>query len=241
MRARSRRRSWIGIAAITLGLGLGATTVAAAEIDNFFRVNQQVCTGGQPTPEQLTNLKAQGIRAVINLREAEEYDIAAEAAQARELDLLYVSIPVRTAAPQDEQVAAFLKATAAPNIFPAFIHCGSGNRVGAFWMIRRVLVDGWTAEKAEAEAKQIGLKSPNLREFALGYIHRHEKKTTPSARATFQNLLSVAKEIENPAAAEEESTDDADDTDPRFAALCEAQDSSASSVSSADFLLLLLQ
>src|SRR5512140_1391447 len=96
MRARSRRRSWLEISAITLCLGMAVAALAAAEIDHFFRVDQQVCTGGQPTPEQLTNLKAQGIRAIINLREAEEYDMAAEAAQAGELDLLYVSIPVRT-------------------------------------------------------------------------------------------------------------------------------------------------
>jgi hypothetical protein len=44
-------------------------------------------------------------------------------------------------------------------------------------MIRRVLVDGWTAEDAEKEARQIGMKSPNLKEFALEYIRAH-----PTAR-----------------------------------------------------------
>jgi hypothetical protein len=33
-----------------------------------------------------------------------------------------------------------------------------------------------TAEKAEAEAKQIGLKSPNLREFALDHIRRQQEE-----------------------------------------------------------------
>lgn len=94
---------------------------------------------------------------------------------AKHLGLLYVSIPVKTAAPKHKQAEAFLKATHDPHMFPLFIHCGSGNRVGAFWMIRRVLVDGWTPERAEDEAKQIGMKSPNLRDFALDYIHRHAK------------------------------------------------------------------
>ena len=31
---------------------------------------------------------------------------------------------------------------------PVFIHCGSANRVGAVWMIKRTLQDKWTAEKA---------------------------------------------------------------------------------------------
>jgi protein tyrosine phosphatase (PTP) superfamily phosphohydrolase (DUF442 family) len=139
-------------------------------------VNAQVWTGGQPTREQLATLKAEGVRGVLNLREPEEHNIEEEATLAKELRLRYISIPVKTAAPKDEQVAAFLKATNDPEVFPLFIHCGSGNRVGAFWMIRRVLVDGWAPERAEEEAKQTGMKSPNLRDFALDYVHRHAKK-----------------------------------------------------------------
>jgi len=165
---------------------LGAVLVTAAaawaaptssDIDNFFRVDAQVCTGGQPTREQLATLKAGGVRGIVNLREPEEHNIEEEAAAAKGLGLHYISIPVRTAAPKDEQVEAFLKATSDPTIFPLFIHCGSGNRVGAFWMIRRVLVDQWTPEKAEKEAKQIGLRSPNLLNFAHDYIHRHAKES----------------------------------------------------------------
>src|SRR3990170_4037228 len=37
-------------------------------IRNFLRVNEKICTGGQPTLEQLAELKAGGIRAVLNLR-----------------------------------------------------------------------------------------------------------------------------------------------------------------------------
>jgi hypothetical protein len=44
-------------------------------------------------------------------------------------------------------------------------------------MIRRVLVDQWTPEKAEKEAKQIGLRSPDLLNFAHDYIHRHAKES----------------------------------------------------------------
>ena len=37
-------------------------------ITNFLRINSEICTGGQPTPEQLSQLKAQGVTTVINLR-----------------------------------------------------------------------------------------------------------------------------------------------------------------------------
>ena len=59
---------------------------------------------------------------------------------------------------------------------PAFIHCASANRVGAFWMIRRVLVDGWTVNEADEEATRVGLHSAVLRQFARDYIERHAKK-----------------------------------------------------------------
>ena len=164
------------VGTVLFAVGAALAGPASSEIDKFFRVNEQVCTGAQPTRDQLASLKADGVRGIINLREPEEHNIEEEAALAKDLGLLYVSIPVKTAAPKDEQVDAFLKATHDPSIFPLFIHCGSGNRVGAFWMIRRVVVDGWTPERAEEEAKQIGMKSPNLRDFALDYIHRHAKK-----------------------------------------------------------------
>ncbi len=149
---------------------------AYPSILNFLRVNKQVCTGGQPTLEDLATLKAEGIKAVINLRQPSEYDAEAEAAKARQLGLRYFNIPVSVAAPKDAQADEFLKLTADPANRPAFIHCASANRVGAFWMIRRVLVDGWKMGDAEAEARKIGMHSPTLVEFARSYIARHQKK-----------------------------------------------------------------
>ena len=53
---------------------------------------------------------------------------------------------------------------------PTFIHCGSANRVGAMWLIKRVKVDGWSVEDATAEAEAIGLRSVALKAFALEYV-----------------------------------------------------------------------
>ena len=55
------------------------------------------------------------------------------------------------------------------------MHCTTANRVGAFWMIYRVLKDGWKVEDAEEEAKKVGMHSPGLRDFALEYIRKHQK------------------------------------------------------------------
>jgi uncharacterized protein (TIGR01244 family) len=145
-------------------------------IRNFLRVNEQFCTGGQPRLEHLQQLKEGGFKAIINLRPPAEHRAAEEEAKAKELGLKYFNIPVVFGDPKEEQATEFLKITDDPANRPAFIHCASAIRVGAFWMIRRVLRDGWTVEKAEEEAKKIGLtENPHLNEFARNYIERHRR------------------------------------------------------------------
>ena len=89
--------------------------------------------------------------------------VAAEAA-----GLKYIHIPFRE--PSAEIAETFLSAVGDPNNQPAFIHCGSANRVGAMWLIKRVKQDGYTVDNALVEAEAIGLSSAGLREFALDYV-----------------------------------------------------------------------
>jgi protein tyrosine phosphatase (PTP) superfamily phosphohydrolase (DUF442 family) len=157
-----------------------AMSVAAQQeippIRNFLRVNDQFCTGGQPRLEHLQQLKDDGVKAIINLRPPSEHRAAEEEARAKELGLKYFNIPFVFSEPKDEQATEFLKITDDPANRPAFIHCAGAIRVGAFWMIRRVLRDGWKVEAAEEEAKKIGLKeTPHLNEFARRYIEQHQK------------------------------------------------------------------
>ena len=170
------------VAALTLGVAASAEDT----IRNFLRLNEQVCTGGQPTLEELEKLKREGVRGILNLRRPTEkqtlvpggepipYDAAAEAAEAQRLGLQYFNIPVDGEAPTDAQVEDFLKITADEANRPLFIHCASANRVGGFWMIRRVLVDGWSVDEAEKEARRIGLRNPKTEAFARDYIARHK-------------------------------------------------------------------
>jgi len=146
-------------------------------IRNFLRVNDQFCTGGQPRLEHLEMLKKEGVKAIINLRQPSEHRAEEEAAKAKELGLRYFNIPVAFTDPKDEQVGEFLRITDDTQNRPAFIHCTAAKRVGAFWMIRRVLRDGFTVEAAEKEAEKVGLReSPHLNEFARKYIEKHQKK-----------------------------------------------------------------
>jgi protein tyrosine phosphatase (PTP) superfamily phosphohydrolase (DUF442 family) len=168
-----------GLVAVLL-LSLSSTLAAQQElppIRNFLRVDANFCTGGQPRLEHLEQLKAEGVKAVINLRQPSEHRADEEEGKARELGLRYFNIPVVFASPQDAQADEFLKLTDDPANRPAFIHCTAAIRVGAFWMIRRVVRDGWTIEAAEQEAEKVGLHhSPHLNAFARAYIARAKGK-----------------------------------------------------------------
>ena len=170
------------LAAVVAAALLFVTSAASAPqeappIRNFLRVNKEFCTGGQPRTEHLAKLKEEGVRAVINLRPPGEHRAEEERAEAERLGLRYFTIPVVYGEPKEEQATEFLRLTDDEANRPAFIHCAGAIRVGAFWMIRRVLRDGWTVEEAEKEAEKIGLReAPHLNEFARAYIEKHRKK-----------------------------------------------------------------
>src|SRR6478672_10097841 len=57
----------------------------------------------------------------------------------------------------------------------AGIHCAAGNRAGAMWMIKRLVVDHWDTDKAFTEATALGLTSPALKQFAIDYAQSHKR------------------------------------------------------------------
>jgi outer membrane protein assembly factor BamB/protein tyrosine phosphatase (PTP) superfamily phosphohydrolase (DUF442 family) len=175
----------IAISSLLLATAISAQQ-EAGPIRNFLRVNDQFCTGGQPRPEHLQRLKEEGVKAIINLRPPAEHRAAEEEAKAKELGLRYFNIPFVFGDPKDEQATEFLQITDDPANRPAFIHCTSAIRVGAFWMIRRVLRDGWSVEAAEEEAKKVGLReSPHLNEFARRYIEKYRQQPSSAQLPSF--------------------------------------------------------
>ena len=145
-------------------------------IANLSVRNHQVWTGGQPKPDHLLKLKEAGVRVIINLRLGSESDNAGarEAAQAEELGLNYFHLPVNYREPKSEDADEFLRITDEQlGNGPAFIHCSTGIRTSVFWMIRRILRDGWEFDRALAEANQSGLANQqHLIAFARDYIDR---------------------------------------------------------------------
>jgi uncharacterized protein (TIGR01244 family) len=156
---------------------LGAQKMERPGIVNYTKVDAVVACGGATETAALEGLKNDGFKAVINLRQPSEQgaNIEENTARAKALGLTYISLPLNGQAPDPKVVDAFLAAVANKANQPVFIHCGSASRVGAVWLVKRVLQDGWTVEKATEEAKMIGLRSEALEKFALQYIADHKK------------------------------------------------------------------
>ena len=145
-------------------------------IRNFLQVNPQFCTGGQPRPEHFAQLKAAGVRSVLNLRTPGEHRAEEEQAAVEKAGMKYFNSPVVYTAPTAQQVDEFLRLTDDAANRPMFIHCTAAIRVGAFWMIRRALRDGMTVDQALEDAKKVGLaNAPHLEEFARAYIASHTR------------------------------------------------------------------
>jgi len=172
-------RSFTTLLILTLAVSAAAqvTKQERPGIVNFSKVDAVVACGGATETSALDGLAKDGFKSVINLRLASEANanIELNAAHARSLGLNYIHVPFNAAQPEPKVLDQFLAAIANKANQPAYVHCGSANRVGAVWLVKRVVQDGWTIEKATEEAKLIGLRSEPLEKFALSYIAAHKK------------------------------------------------------------------
>ena len=146
-------------------------------ITNFAQVETTVACAGAVTPAAVAGIKKMGFASIINLRPSDEKDanIDAEAAAAKAAGINFIHLPLSGTMPDPAVADRFLKIIAEPGNQPAFIHCASGNRAAAMWLIKRVLIDKWDNDRALDEAGQLGSISPVMKTFALDYIQAHKK------------------------------------------------------------------
>jgi uncharacterized protein (TIGR01244 family) len=145
-------------------------------VTNFARLETTIACAGATTPQAVAGLKQMGYASIINLREASEAgaDIDAEAAAAKTAGITFIHLPLNTASPNPAVVDSFLKAVTDAKNQPAFVHCASGNRAAAMWMIKRMQIDKWDAERAGTEAAALGLTNGALKTFAIQYVETHK-------------------------------------------------------------------
>jgi len=165
------------VAGGAMAYGQNVTKETLPGVTNFAKLETTIACAGATTPQAVAGLKQMGYASIINLREATEAgaDIDAEAAAAKTAGINFIHLPFNTASPNPAVVDSFLKAVTDTKNQPAFVHCASGNRAAAMWMIKRMQLDKWDAERAGAEAAALGLTNGALKTFALNYVESHKQ------------------------------------------------------------------
>ena len=85
---------------------------------------------GQPSEEQLSALRAAGLRTVIDVRDPMEPRGFDEAEAGEALGLKYVNVPVVSGAVHDGTMDRLLAAMRDARGTPTLLHCNSANRTG---------------------------------------------------------------------------------------------------------------
>lgn len=160
------RDSFVDVGGGLIGLAgiLGMTypvTAYQAQVSPALSRGSRLGAGG------LDALAAQGFRGVVNL--CAENDADSGNAARLGMSSLRLAI-IDNTPPTQAQMKQFLDFVSDPAHQPAYVHCQAGKgRTGVAVACYRMAVDGWTAEKALAEAKKFGLGIPEQEDFILQF------------------------------------------------------------------------
>jgi tyrosine-protein phosphatase SIW14 len=141
---------------VLLLVALAACGTTPGSVPNFHPVAPGVFRGGQPTEQGFRELRALGVKTVINLR-SHHSDLPA----AEEAGLEVVDIPMKanieSDPPTDQDVERFFDVVLDPARRPVYFHCKHGkDRTGTMAAIYRIEVDGWSNERAAQEMLDLG-------------------------------------------------------------------------------------
>src|SRR3954467_10941239 len=153
-----------------------------AGVENFARVNPALYRGAQPTEEGLKQLKAMGVKTVIDFRSFHSTRKEVEAA-----GMTPVEIPLRadlgSVPPDDDSLKKFFAVVLDPARQPVYIHCAFGkDRTGTMAAVYRLEMDGWTGDEALEEMEAFGYHNiyRDLIQFVKTYKPRgYAKGTAP--------------------------------------------------------------
>lgn len=127
-----------------------------SEIYNFRALGEKLGTGGQPTAEQLREVREAGFEAVINLALAtSDNALADEGGIVSGLGMSYVHIPVDFKAPSARDFQTFCRMIDAFEGRPVFVHCAANMRVSVFLFLYRILRERKDRKAAESDLHAI--------------------------------------------------------------------------------------
>ncbi len=138
-------------------------------LPNLFKVTDDLYRGAQPTAEGFEELKAMGIKTVVNLRGRGDNDPVADTPG---LDYEHIAVEPFSSLDADE-VARFLRIVRDKARTPVFVHCHYGaDRTGALVAAYRIAVQDWTKDEALREMTRGGFGYHEAWKNLLIFIRR---------------------------------------------------------------------
>jgi protein tyrosine/serine phosphatase len=136
-------------------------------LTNFYEVTTNLYRGAQPSAQGMAELKAMGVKTVLNLRTFHS-DNRLVAGGEMKLARLHMK-PWHA---EDEDVVAFLKIASDTNNLPLFVHCQRGaDRTGMICAVYRIVYCGWTKEAAIQEMTEGGFHFNRNWQNLVNYIN----------------------------------------------------------------------
>ena len=172
---RNRLAAALVVAAFAVPAFAQVKKVDVQGVQNFNQIDAVFACGGATDATGVANLKKQGFASIISFRLPTEQGVTEEEAAIKTTGIKYVHLPLNGAMPDPKVADEFLAAVSDKSNQPAYIHCGGGGRAAAMWMIKRLVVDHWDADRAAQEAKALGMTSATLQQFAVNYAQTHKR------------------------------------------------------------------
>lgn len=137
-------------------------TVAVGAAPNSSAFASRVYFAGQPSAADLAEYAKLGVKKVINLRmPAEQANLGFdEAGAVKQAGLEYTHVPFGAEGPSDDDIRRVLGVLETAGEGKILLHCASANRAGLMWTLFRGERHGLPLDRALAEGKAIGMKSP---------------------------------------------------------------------------------
>jgi tyrosine-protein phosphatase SIW14 len=168
---------------LALSLAGYAAAQTSKDLPNFYKVNADLYRGGQPSEAGIKQLASMGIKTIVDLRDNDERS-KTEEEWAASAGIRFISIPLGNwFGPKDADVARVAAAIDDKSDQPVFVHCKRGSdRTGTMIAVYRISHEGWTGERAAAEAGKFGMgwwqiwMKDYINDYYRDYLKGHRSK-----------------------------------------------------------------
>lgn len=155
----------------------------ASALPNFAKVSDALYRSGQPTQAGMDQIRSSGIKTILKFND----NSPAESQWASDDGIEFVPMLMGTQqSPSYDQIDQALAVINDPSKQPVLVHCKLGHdRTGAVVAAYRVKVQGWSVDKAAAEALKFGYSDPhfqNITTYLQGYV-AHEQQRAAAGQA----------------------------------------------------------